>query len=248
MDTYVNHLGSNAPQTGGLSAGASVAVWALDTTAGVVGGHPVAEALPMLDAVERHRAERLFREGDRRRFLASHVALRVLLGSYLGMAPAQVTLVRENCPCCDGPHGRPAVAGGALHFSLSHSGDVAYLAFAGVPVGVDVEGIPSADTMADVLTTLHPTEIAELTALPEPDRREAMGRVWSRKEAYLKATGTGLALGLAEPYVSSAHTPAEIPGWTLTDLSAPPGYVAALALRTTDRASTSASAQPPRTW
>ncbi|MFE0641759.1 4'-phosphopantetheinyl transferase superfamily protein [Streptomyces sp. NPDC058877] len=47
-----------------------------------------------------------------------------------------------------------------------------------------------------------------MTALPEPDRRAAMGRVWTRKEAYLKATGTGLALGLTEPYVSSVNTPA----------------------------------------
>ncbi|MET8331368.1 4'-phosphopantetheinyl transferase superfamily protein [Streptomyces sp. NPDC005181] len=242
MNTYVNRLGSNAPQTGSLSAGASVAVWALDTTSGVVGGHTVAEALPMLDAVERDRAERLLREGDRHRYLASHVGLRVLLGGYLGLTPAEVSMVREKCPCCGGPHGRPAVDGGALHFSLSHSDDVAYLAFAQVPVGVDVEGIPGAAAVADVLTTLHPAETAELTALPEPDRRAAMGRVWSRKEAYLKATGTGLALGLAEPYVGSAHTPAVVPGWTLTDLPAPPGYAAALALRTPDRASTSASA------
>jgi 4'-phosphopantetheinyl transferase len=79
VNTYVNRPGSNAPQAVGLSAGASVAVWALDTTLGVVGGYPVAEALPMLDAVERDWAERLSREGDRHRYLASHVGLRVLL-------------------------------------------------------------------------------------------------------------------------------------------------------------------------
>ncbi|MFD9353346.1 4'-phosphopantetheinyl transferase family protein [Streptomyces sp. NPDC060031] len=231
MTTYVNRLGSGGPRTGALPTGTGVAVWALDTTSQVVGGHPVAEALPMLDAAERDRAERLMREGDRRRYLASHVGLRVLIGGYLGLAPAEVALVRETCPCCGGPHGRPAVAGGALQFSLSHSGDVAYFAFAGVPVGVDVEGIPSAAAVADVLHTLHPAETAELTALPEADRPAAMGRVWSRKEAYLKATGTGLALGLAEPYVATVPTPAAVPGWTLTDLPAPPGYAAALALR-----------------
>ncbi|MFD6885828.1 4'-phosphopantetheinyl transferase family protein [Streptomyces sp. NPDC059957] len=241
MSSHVNRLGSDAPRTGTLSAGAGVAVWALDITSDVVGGHPVAEALDMLDAAERERAAGLRREGARHRYLASHVGLRVLLGGYLGLAPAEVAMVRETCPCCGGPHGRPAVDGGALHFSLSHSDDLAYLAFARVPVGVDVEGIPSAAAVADVLATLHPAETAELTALPEPDRRAATGRVWSRKEAYLKGTGTGLALGLAEPYVGSALTPAAVPGWTLTDLPTPTGYAAALALSTPAPASSSAA-------
>jgi len=197
----------------------------------MIGGHPLDGASAMLDAAERDRAGRLLRDGDRHRYLASHVGLRVLLGGYLGLSPEKVTLVREDCPCCGGPHGRPAVAEGAVHFSLSHSEDVAYFAFAEVPVGVDVEGIPSAAEVADVLAGLHPAETAELTALPEPDRRTALARVWSRKEAYLKATGTGLALGVADPYVGSAPAPARVPGWILTDLPAPTGYAAALALR-----------------
>ncbi|MFJ6796600.1 4'-phosphopantetheinyl transferase family protein [Streptomyces sp. NPDC091268] len=230
MTTDVNRLGSRAPRTGLPPVGAGLAVWALDTTSEVVGGHPVAGAAAVLDAAERDRAGRLVRDRDRHRYLASHLGLRVLLGGYLGLAPERVVLVRETCPCCGGPHGRPAVAGGALHFSLSHSDDVAYLAFAGVPVGVDVEAVPSADAVADVLNTLHPAETAELTALPEPLRPAAMGRVWCRKEAYLKATGTGLARGLAEPYVGTAPAPAPVAGWTLTDLPAPTGYAAAVAL------------------
>ncbi|MFD3700769.1 4'-phosphopantetheinyl transferase family protein [Streptomyces sp. NPDC058646] len=231
MIEYVNRLDDDAPRTGAVPRGAEAAVWSLDITQDVVGGHPLGGATAMLDAAERDRAGRLLREGDRRRYLASHVGLRVLLGGYLGLAPEKVALVREDCPCCGGPHGRPAVAGGVIHFSLSHSGDLAFFAFAGAPVGIDVEGLPSASAVADILNTLHPAETAELTDLPEPDRRTALARVWSRKEAYLKATGTGLALGVAEPYVGSAATPARVPGWTLADLPAPAGYAAALALR-----------------
>ncbi|MEU9103640.1 4'-phosphopantetheinyl transferase superfamily protein [Streptomyces xanthophaeus] len=231
MIGHVNQLDGDAPRTGALPRGADATVWSLDITRDVVGGHPLDGASAMLDAAERDRAGRLLREADRHRYLASHVGLRVLLGGYLGLAPEKVTLVREDCPCCGGPHGRPAVAGGAVHFSLSHSEDVAYFAFAGVPVGVDVEGIPGAAAAADILTTLHPAETAELTALPEADRRTALARVWSRKEAYLKATGTGLALGVAEPYVGSAAAPARVPGWLLSDLPAPTGYAAAIALR-----------------
>ncbi|MEU9231497.1 4'-phosphopantetheinyl transferase family protein [Streptomyces subrutilus] len=231
MIDHVNELADGTPRTGPHPGGAAVAVWSLDTRRETVAGRPVAEAGAVLDADERERAARLLRPADRHRYLASHLGLRVLLGSYLGLAPHEVALVRETCPCCGGPHGRPAVAGGPLHFSLSHSGDVAYLAFAGVPVGIDVEETPSAEALADVLPLLHPAEIAELNALPEADRPAGLARVWCRKEACLKAEGTGLALGLTDPYVGSAPAPAPVPGWTLRDLPAPEGYAAALALR-----------------
>lgn len=231
MIEYVNHLGGGVPRTGPVPSGATAAVWSLDTAADVVGGYRVQDAGAVLDAGERERAERLLRPGARQRFLASHLGLRVLLGGYLGLAPQEVRLVREDCPVCGGPHGRPAVAGGAVHFSLSHSGDLAYFAFAAVPVGVDVEEIPGAQAVADVLAALHPVESAELTALAPAERPGALGRVWSRKEACLKASGTGVSLGLAEPYVGSLPAPAPVEGWTVTDLPAPAGYAAALAVR-----------------
>ncbi|MFD4245592.1 4'-phosphopantetheinyl transferase family protein [Streptomyces sp. NPDC058525] len=232
MIDHVNELTDEAPRTGTPPEGAAVAVWSLDTLRDSVAGRPVAEAGEVLDAAEQERAARLRRPADRHRYLASHLGLRVLLGGYLGLAPHEVVLVRETCPCCGGPHGRPAVAGGGpVHFSLSHSGDVAYLAFSGVPVGIDVEETPSQEALADVLPLLHPAEIAELNALPEADRPAGLARVWCRKEACLKAQGTGLALGLVDPYVGSAATPAPVPGWTLRDLPAPPHYAAALAVR-----------------
>ncbi|OKK19586.1 4-phosphopantetheinyl transferase [Streptomyces sp. CB00455] len=231
MIEYLNELGSGAPRTGAPPSGTAVAAWCLDTSLDTVGGHRIAEAPLVLDAAEQDRAGKLLRAVDRQRYLASHLGLRALLGAYLGRAPQEVVLVREECPCCGGPHGRPAVAGGALHFSLSHSGGVAYFAFSGVPVGVDVEEIPGAEALADVLPLLHPAEIAELGALAEPDRRPAFARVWSRKEACLKADGTGLALGVADPYVGAAPAPASVPGWTLGDLPAPAGYAAAVAVK-----------------
>ncbi|MEV8536196.1 4'-phosphopantetheinyl transferase superfamily protein [Streptomyces sp. NPDC051211] len=232
MSEYVNQLGGALPATGPRPTGTAVTVWSLDTTLAVVGGHPVAEAAAVLDAAERERADRLVRPGHRQRYLASHLGLRVLLGGYLGLPPQEVGLVREGCHGCGGPHGRPVVAGGGLHFSLSHSADSAYLAFAGVPVGVDVEAMPTASAVTDVLGTLHPRETAELSARPVADRPAALARIWSRKEACLKATGAGLTGGLAEPYVGSGPAPARIPDWTLTDLPAPEGYAAALAVAT----------------
>ncbi|MGW7098981.1 4'-phosphopantetheinyl transferase family protein [Streptomyces sp. NPDC054838] len=232
MTVYVNQLGGDTPRVGPPPEGGGLTVWALDTRRGVVAGHAVEEAAAVLDAAERERAGRLVRPADRHGYLASHLGLRALLGAYLGTAPADVSLIREECPCCGGPHGRPAVAGGGVHFSLSHTAGLAYLAFAAVPVGVDVEGTPGTAVVTDVLSTLHPAETAELTALAEADRPVALGRLWARKEAILKATGAGLARGVAEPYVGSGPAPAQMPDWTLRDLTAPSGYAAAAAVAT----------------
>ncbi|MFJ6717733.1 4'-phosphopantetheinyl transferase family protein [Streptomyces sp. NPDC091259] len=230
MTVYLNQLGGDRPRVGPPPEGEAVIVWTLDTGRSVVAEHAVEEAAAVLDAAERERAGRLVRPADRHVYLASHLGLRALLGGYLGMAPEDVALIREECPCCGGPHGRPAVAGGGVHFSLSHTAGVAYLAFAALPVGVDVEATPDAAVVRDLLGTLHPAETEELTALAEADRPVALGRLWARKEAVLKATGAGLAQGVAEPYVGSGPTPAQVAGWTLRDLTAPPGYAAAVAL------------------
>ncbi|MEU1012597.1 4'-phosphopantetheinyl transferase superfamily protein [Streptomyces sp. NPDC005890] len=119
-----------------------------------------------------------------------------------------------------------------MHFSLSHSGDVALLALAGVPVGVDVEAVPEPQAVTDLLAVLHPREADELRSLREAQRPDALARVWSRKEAYLKGTGEGLAFGFAHPYVGSAPEPAQLPGWRLRDAACPPGYAAALCVST----------------
>ncbi|MFJ7156701.1 4'-phosphopantetheinyl transferase family protein [Streptomyces sp. NPDC101118] len=234
-------LGGDAPGTGpgDRPTGGAVELWRLDTTREVVGGVRVDDGLlagdgpGLLDAAERSRAARLVRDLDRRRYLAAHVGLRVLLGGYLGVPAGEVAFVREDCPGCGAPHGRPAPAGplaGTLHFSLSHSGDAALMAFSGRPVGVDVEAVPDAEATADLVETLHPREAAELLALPEEARPPLLGRVWARKEAYLKGTGMGLAKGLRDPYMGTAGLPAPTPGWAVRDVTAPAGFAAAVAV------------------
>ncbi|UQX05396.1 4'-phosphopantetheinyl transferase superfamily protein [Streptomyces sp. RerS4] len=192
-------------------------------------------ALParVLDARERRRAASLHRYADRRCYVAAHVALRVLLGAYLGLAPERVRLVREPCPCCGEPHGRPAVAGAGLHFSLSHSGDLALLAFAASPVGVDVQVTGAGgDVAEEVRGVLHPREEAELARCDAASRMDAFARAWVRKEAYLKGLGTGLARSTALDYLGTGASPASgPPGWRVEDVAVPAGYAAALAVR-----------------
>lgn len=71
-------------------------------------------------------------------------------------------LVREPCPGCGAPHGRPAVSAALLHFSLSRVGDAVLVAFADAPIGVDVEQWPSAGRAVEVAQILQRTERAEL--------------------------------------------------------------------------------------
>lgn len=169
---------------------------------------------------------------DRDRYAVAHVALRRLLGAYLVIPPEEVALTRGACPLCAEPHGRPEVAGNPLHFSLSHSGDLALLGFAATPVGVDTEQVPAPKVVKELAGSLHPRETAELAALPYGDRPVAFARAWARKEAYLKGTGTGLAVSPAADYVGTGALPgAQPPGWKLADVPVGGTHAAAVAYR-----------------
>ncbi|MFJ2200867.1 4'-phosphopantetheinyl transferase family protein [Streptomyces violaceusniger] len=190
----------------------------------------------ILDVEERERAAKFLRAEDRERYTAAHLGLRELLGAYLGMPPADVPFTRETCPGCGGPHGRPAVSGTPLHFNMSHAGDLVLFAFAGSPVGVDVEKLQPASVVDQVAESLHPKERAELDALAPADRPAAFARCWTRKEAYLKGLGTGLSRDPAVNYVGTGLAPVPVGPWAMTDIpvgeaiSGGSGYAAAMAL------------------
>ncbi|MFE9479821.1 4'-phosphopantetheinyl transferase family protein [Streptomyces spororaveus] len=195
---------------------------------------PFAERLApdVLDADERRRADRFVRPQDRGSYLVAHVALRLLLGALLDTAPRDLAMTREACPECGGPDGRPALVGGRAHFSLSHSRDAVFLACASTPVGVDVEALPAPRVVAQSEEFFHPAESAELAALPEAGRAAAFARLWARKEAHLKGTGAGLGHEGNRNYLGTGPAGDSVrPHWSLTDLPAPEGYAAALALR-----------------
>jgi len=188
-----------------------------------------------LDAYERRRAAALRRPVERALYVAAHGALRRVLGAYTGLAPASVRLTRLRCPGCGGPHGRPAVAGPAgrgLHFSLSRSAGLALLALASQPVGVDVERVPERSLAEDAARALHLAELRELARLSVEARPGGFARCWTRKEAYLKATGAGLSRdALRDRYLGAGSHPPRLPGWTAVDVDVPSGWAAACVVR-----------------
>ncbi|MER6683335.1 4'-phosphopantetheinyl transferase family protein [Streptomyces olivaceoviridis] len=188
--------------------------------------------LTELDEAERQRAGSCRREAGRLLYSSVHIALRRLLGAYLDTGPRQLRFGRAPCPCCGEPHGRPVleVPESPLHFSLSHSAGMALIGVSTVPIGVDVEKIPSRDTVRVCTPALHPDEQGELLARPDGVGAVAFGRLWTRKEAYLKGIGTGLARDLSADYLGadSGRHPAR---WTLHDVPCGPRHTAAAALR-----------------
>ncbi|MFI5761179.1 4'-phosphopantetheinyl transferase family protein [Streptomyces sp. NPDC051563] len=229
LEPHVLTIGSQLPPAAQAQPAASASVWLVDTDDR--DGAAARLAPEVLDQDEHRRAAGFKREKDRRRYIASHVALRVLLGSRLDLAPGRVRITRAPCPSCGGPHGRPVTEDGPVHFSLSHSDRLALVALGPKPVGADVEALLPEAAVAELAGQLHPRESAELAALDPAGRPAALGRVWVRKEAYLKGLGIGLARGLSLDYVGTGDTPASgLPGWSLTNVAVPPGFTAAVAV------------------
>ncbi|QHA09386.1 4'-phosphopantetheinyl transferase superfamily protein [Streptomyces broussonetiae] len=199
---------------------------------GTQGEPALRQARELLDAEERARAGAFRRPGDRDAYAVAHATLRSLLSPLLGVRAGALPLMREPCAGCGGPHGRPALRGSAVHFSLSHSGDLVLVALAPAPVGIDVEGLATAQAVLGAQSALHPAEAQELARLPAHERSASFTRAWVRKEAYLKGLGTGLVRDPALDYVGTGPAPADpAPAWTLRDVLVPSGYAAAVALR-----------------
>ncbi|MEW2179700.1 4'-phosphopantetheinyl transferase superfamily protein [Streptomyces sp. NPDC005406] len=188
-----------------------------------------------LDDGERARAAAFVGTRARLRYLTAHVALRHVLAEHTGTDPARLRFGREGAGGdAEGrPRGRPVLLGlpEGPHFSLSHSHDLIMIAVAAVPVGLDVQRVPPPGTVDALLPRLHPEESEALRGIPPAGRTAAFTRLWTRKEAYLKGLGTGLARGTAlDCLLEGARTPPPA-GWHVHDVPAPPGYAAATAAR-----------------
>jgi len=191
----------------------------------------------VLSVAERHRANRFVLDRDRRRFIACRARLRQLLGERLGVPPASVELAY-------GARGKPVLAprfnGSALRFNLSHCGNLAVYAFSSrTDVGIDVEAIRVVDE-ADLIAaeSFSPREREMYRDLPARDKPLGFLNCWTRKEAFVKAIGAGLAHPLDSFDVSLAPgEPARILrvqntdgdcGWRIGSFFPAPGFVAAV--------------------
>lgn len=182
---------------------------------------------------ENERAARFKFDRDRDRFITARGTLRALLARYLRKQPRdlQFLLGRAGKPAL-----APESAGGTLSFNLSHSQDVAVFAFGwNRNIGVDVERVRPDVGYEDIAHHhFSGREIQSLAALPPQQRVEAFFLCWTRKEAYIKAGGSGLQVPLDSFDVSlEPGTPARLLGgvdssWRISSFSAGNEYPVAL--------------------
>jgi 4'-phosphopantetheinyl transferase len=199
----------------------------------------VAELARTLSNDERDRGDRFRFDSHRQRFLVARGWLRMLLGKYLQIEPQAVELVYSQ-------RGKPALSerfNSSLQFNLSHSEDLVVYAVTGDrSVGIDIEYIrplPDAAQLAQRFFTAR--ENALLQALPPTQQNIAFFHCWTRKEAYLKACGDGIANGLDRVEVSlTPGEPARLisigndldlaNNWYLQDIAPGIGYAGAIAV------------------
>lgn len=191
-----------------------------------------------LEPSEIDRANRFHFEKHRRGFVVGRGFLRHVIGSYLGTSPDALRFSY-------GPYGKPALDGphqdSSLRFNLSHSHGVALFAFTeDKQLGVDVEHIRADFASEEIARRFFSrSEVESLCALPVEQQVAAFFRCWTRKEAFIKATGKGLSQSLDRFDVTLApEVPAallhvsddEAERWSMFDVEVGEGYAGALAV------------------
>jgi 4'-phosphopantetheinyl transferase len=200
----------------------------------------VQRLLRTLDADEQTRASRFHFEKHRRRFVVGRGVLRSLLGRYLELSPEDVRFAY-------GPYGKPeldpARHAGVLRFNASHSHELGVFAFVqDHALGIDIEYVKEDFATQEIAERFFSElEIEVLRALPRAEQAAAFFRCWTRKEAYIKAIGSGLShpldqfdvtLGSNEPaaLLRDHRDPKAASQWEMFNLDLPAGYTGALAV------------------
>jgi 4'-phosphopantetheinyl transferase len=198
---------------------------------------PPRELIELLSPDEQNRMQQFKFEHRQHAFALSRAALRILLAQRLPIAPRAIEFVY-------GPYGKPRVEHPSLRFNSSHTSELFACALnEECDIGIDIERtkpLPDAEQIAR--SYFCPEEVAEFVTLGSEQQEAAFFRCWTRKEAFLKATGTGLSTDLNSfgvtllpndppAFVHVHHSKMEARQWTLQDLSDIPGHTGAVAYR-----------------
>ncbi len=191
----------------------------------------------LLSPDEAERAARFRFDKHRAQFTLTRGSLRLLLSSYLQLPPGEISFAYSD-------HGKPSLAGNVddqqLDFNLSHTEGMAIFAFTrGRRIGVDIENLRS-DFRVDEIAErfFSPAERAGLSDIPPSQRHEIFFRIWTQKEAYIKALGEGLSHPLHQfdvslgdaALVATRPDGLEARRWRLQSLNIAPGFAAAAAV------------------
>jgi 4'-phosphopantetheinyl transferase len=211
-----------------------IQVWTISVSSAVRDDESL---LRFLSPEENLRANRFHKPEDHASYIVAHAGVRMILSQHYDIDLASMSFRRS-------PTGKPLLvhAQGAppVHFNLSHSGALVVIAVSrDAEVGIDVEAIDPTLNLDEAGGFCSSVELAWLATLPDDQCLRALYRIWTIKEAMMKAEGSGLRSSLTDFSVdltSSAYTeihcssPPSQP-WFIQELEVPLGYTSALACR-----------------
>ena len=212
-----------------------VHVWRVVLNSGSPG---IAALLEHLSEEEIARAERFRRHGDRLRFVTARARLREIIGSYSGLSPRDIRIGKHE-------RGKPYIAhpeGKHPEFNISHSGKLILMAFTrNRRIGIDVERYRSLDNATKIMKRFFSREEADYYRNCNDDmKKSTFFKLWTAREAYVKAVGRGAAVSRKDIPVSlltdgrqrTLRTNDENQdNWYFFNLDASPEYEAALAVQ-----------------
>jgi 4'-phosphopantetheinyl transferase len=190
-----------------------------------------------LTPTEIARSERLTRAADRAAFTVTRAALRQILARELDIEPCAVRLAE---PELGKPRLCPSHARDEIDFSVSHTDGLSVIALSRhVAVGADIERCRPVPESLKIATEIFGDDAARTLAALSPSEQDvAFLRLWTAGEAYVKATGIGLALRrrripiCIEPdgtQIALSQGCAERGAWRFAFIDAPVGYIGCLA-------------------
>ncbi len=186
----------------------------------VIGQADTPSVTGVLSDQERRRAARYRFARDQREFMVSRGVLRMILAGYTGR-PAASLHFRHN------ERGKPSVEG-SVQFNLTHAAEVALITVACTHVGVDVERVDPEFAWQEVaLHFFSPAERDWIGSQPPAARSGSFFRCWTRREAYVKALGSGLAAEGACGLATTIHDNGR--AWSIQSCTPFAGYIAAVA-------------------
>jgi len=203
----------------------------------------VPQCASLLSNDEKKRVDRFYHVRHRHRFIKTHSLLRRILGHYLDAPPDSLCFVKDDS-------GKPGLNKTGLrktgaqniYFNLSHSHDAVLVGITpDRPIGVDIEYLRHLSNMKAIAARFFSAEEYQaIQAFPVHDQSNAFFKFWTMKEAYLKATGKGLAGlrevqmpgdALADGYSQDIQiADASDKPWSIKPLHPDPGYAAAVAV------------------
>ena len=183
--------------------------------------------LNLLTQEEIERSEVFYKSGDADRFITTRYALRLILGNYLGVPPHEIQIR-------DGQNKKPVLVNHPhLHFNVAHSGEWILIGVSGAAVGVDLEKVNMDFPFDTILEDNFSKEEIDFVQRAD-DPRVAFYKLWTRKEALVKATATGLHAQL--PLITLVDGSTEIDqqllassrGWNINSFAVADDYLGAI--------------------